>query len=259
MSTLPLPPLSARRRNRDRCMRALALGLTLVVLVPLALVIYELISKGIAGIGNGFFSTDPTGSFFGSVGGVRSAILGSLEITLIATLISAPLGIGAGRYLTRHARSSSFARTVARGTDGLAGVPPIVLGLVIYATLVLTGAGGAFAGWKGAVAVALLMLAPIAHSATDSTGRHELLAGVLLAAARGIGEAAPLLFTASSPGGVTLNPANPMNSLPVQIFDDISSPRPAVVQQAWAAGLTLVVIVLVLTLLARAAARQAQV
>jgi phosphate transport system permease protein len=235
-------------------MRAGLTLLGLLALVPLVLVLYDLIRRGRAAIGSGFFSTDPTGSFLGGVGGVRSAVFGSLELTLLATLISAPVGVGIGLVVARGSASSRPAQTVARAIAQLAAVPPIVIGLFIYATLVVAGVGGGFAGWKGALALALVMLAPIAGASARAEHRGDRLAGVLLAAARGIGEAAPLLFTAAGPDGLTFNPAHPMNSLPVQIFSDLGSPRAAVVHQAWAAGLTLVLIVAILVVLARLAA-----
>src|ERR671934_2920727 len=87
-----LPRISARRRNTDRAMRSvLALG-TLIALVPLVLILYYLIHKGLSTWTGSLFTTDPSGSFFGNPGGIRSAIFGSLEIVGLATAIAVPVG-----------------------------------------------------------------------------------------------------------------------------------------------------------------------
>ena len=84
ISAASLPQISARRRRTDKVMRGLLLAATIIALIPLVLIIYYLIHKGLsAWTQSGFFTTDPTGSFFGSPGGIRSAILGSLEIVLL--------------------------------------------------------------------------------------------------------------------------------------------------------------------------------
>src|SRR4030081_2770538 len=98
MDATSLPAVSARRRRTDRVMRALLLVAAVIALVPLVLVIYYLILKGLPAWGKDFFTTDPNGNFLGYPGGARSAILGTIEIVALATLISVPLGIGVGLY-----------------------------------------------------------------------------------------------------------------------------------------------------------------
>jgi phosphate transport system permease protein len=266
-------------------MRGLLLAATIVALIPLVLVIFYLLDKGLGSINSNFFTQDPTGSFFGSIGGVRSAILGSLEMVLLATIISVPIGIGVALYLTEYGGSSRFANVVRYFVDVMTGVPSIVFGLFIYITLVLSHVGGNFTAWKGSVALSLLMLPIVTRSAEVvlllvpsslreaalalgaprwrvvlrivlPTARTGLVTGSLLAVARGMGETAPLLFTAAYATGLTFNLSQQMNSLPYQIYNDILSPRSVVVAQAWAAGLTLVAIVLILNLVARAVSRR---
>ena len=82
---------------------------TLIALVPLVLIIYYLLNKGLSAWSRSFFTTDPNGNFFGNPGGIRSAILGSLEIVGLATLISIPIGIGVALYLTEYGKESRFA------------------------------------------------------------------------------------------------------------------------------------------------------
>ncbi len=282
------PQVSARRRRTDKLMRATLLVATLIALVPLVLIIYFLLKQGLGAVTGSLFSSDPNGNFFGNPGGIRSAIFGTLEMIALATLISVPIGIGVALYLVEYGKQSTFANVVRYFIDVMTGVPSIVFGLFIYISLVISKIGGAsFAGWKGSVAVALLMLPVVTRSAEvilqlvpDSlreaalalgaprwqvvrrvvlpTALPGLVTGSLLAIARGMGETAPLLFTA----GVTfLSSANlnqQMNSLPVQIFNDITSPRQAVIDRAWGAALTLVAIILILNLIARTVSRRSR-
>jgi phosphate transport system permease protein len=285
VGTLTLPGLSARRRRTDRLARGLLAGLTALALVPLVLVLLYLFERGLPAWGGSFFTTDPNGNFLGDPGGVRSAILGTLEIVGIGTAISVPVGIGVALWLTEYGRQSRLAGTVRYFVDVMTGVPSIVFGLFVYVVLVLGGVGGGFAGWKGSVALSLLMLPVVVRSCEVvlalvpshlreaalalgaprwrvimrvvlPTAGPGLLTGALLAIARGAGETAPLLFTAFGTFALTTDPSQQMNALPLQIFHDISSPRDAVVTRAWGAALTLVLLILLLNLVARAASRR---
>nr|MDQ6915243.1 ABC transporter permease subunit [Actinomycetota bacterium] len=160
-----LPPISARRRRTDRLARgALAAG-TAIALVPLILVVYYLIHKGVGAWSWDFFTTDPTGNFLGSPGGIKSAILGTIEIVGLATAMAVPVGIGVALYLVEYGRDSRFAAVVRYFVDVMTGVPSIVFGLFIYITLILTSGFGGFAGWKGAAALALLALPIVTRAA----------------------------------------------------------------------------------------------
>jgi phosphate transport system permease protein len=282
-----LAPTSARRRRTDRVARALlALG-TVLALIPLVLVIYYLLKRGLGAWSTSFFTTDPSGRFFGDPGGVRSAILGTLEIMGLATLIAVPAGIGVALYLVEYGKGSRFAGAVRYFVDVLTGVPSIVFGLFIYITLILSGQFGTFAGYKGAIALGLLML-PIVTRAAEvvlllvpnelreaalalgsprwrvvwsvvlPTALPGLVTASLLAIARGAGETAPLLFTAAYVQGATGNLGDRMNSLPVQIFQDVGKAQDRLVERAWGAALTLVLMILLLTMLARLVQRRSR-
>jgi phosphate transport system permease protein len=284
-----LPTISARRRRTDKVMRGSLGAATGLALVPLILIIYYLLHKGLGEwTSGGFFTTDPNGNFFGNPGGIRSAILGSLEIVGLASFVAIPLGIGVALYLTEYGRDSRFANVIRYFVDVMTGVPSIMFGLFIYIVLVISHAGGSgFAGWKGSIALSLLMLPIVIRSAevvlllVPSSLREAALAlgaprwqvirrvvlptatpglvtGSLLAIARGMGETAPLLFTVSLVFGLSGNLNAEMNTLPIQIFNDITSPRNAVVNRAWGAGLTLVALVLIFNLIARAVARRSR-
>ena len=281
-----LPHVSGRRRRTDRVMRAVLLIGTLIALVPLILIIYFLLVHGLKAWGGSFLTTDPNGNFFGNPGGIKSAIIGTLEIIALATIISVPIGIGVALYLVEYGKQSLFANVVRYFIDVMTGVPSIVFGLFIYIVLVISHTGGAsFAAWKGAIAVALLMLPIVARSSEvvlmlvpDSlreaalalgaprwqvvrrvvlpTALPGLVTGSLLSVARGMGETAPLLFTVGATFVTSYNLNAQMNNLPLQIYTDITNPRQAVIDRAWGAALTLVAIILILNLLARLVSRR---
>src|SRR3954466_8115564 len=168
---LTIPPVSPRRRRTDRAMRGVLLLMTLVALVPLVLVVYYLLKQGLGAISWSFFTTDPTGRFLGEPGGIRSAIVGTILIVGLATLIAVPIGIGVALYLVEYGKDSWFAQAVRYFIDVMTGVPSIVFGLFVYIMLVLGDVGfgidikGGFAGWKGSIALALLMLPVVTRSA----------------------------------------------------------------------------------------------
>ena len=282
-----LPPVSARRRRKDLTMKVL-LGLgTLVALVPLVLVLWYVVKRGISAWSWHFFSSDPTGNFLGDPGGIKSAIIGTILMVALATAIAVPVGVGVALYLTEYGKNSWFARTVRYFVDVMTGVPSIVFGLFIFIVLILGGFGGGYAGWKGSIALALLMLPVVTRSAevvlllVPNTLRESALAlgaprwrvvgrvvlptalpglvtGSLLAVARAAGETAPLLFTAAIVNGTTFNLGQRMNSLPVQIFTDVGQAQDRLVARAWGAALTLVILVLLLTLIARYMSRRSR-
>ena len=136
-------PRSARGAGAPtRSCAALLGAATVVALVPLVLVIYYLLHKGLSAWSGKFFTTDPNGNFLGYPGGIRSAILGTIEIVALASLISMPIGIGVALYLTEYGKESWFANVVRYFVDVMTGVPSIVFGLFIYIVLVLAHIGG---------------------------------------------------------------------------------------------------------------------
>jgi phosphate transport system permease protein len=291
MSAVPassvLHPISRGRKRKDVFMRATLGVATAVALVPLVLVLWYVVKRGIGAWSWHFFSTDPTGSFLGDPGGIKSAILGTIQMVALATAIAVPLGVGVALYLTEYGKESWFAKTVRYFVDVMTGVPSIVFGLFIYIVLILSGGVGGYAGWKGSIALALLMLPIVTRSAevvlllVPNTLRESALAlgaprwrviarvvlptslsglvtGSLLAVARAAGETAPLLFTAAIVNGTNFNFGQRMNSLPVQIFNDVGQAQDRLVARAWGAALTLVILVLLLTLIARFMSRRSR-
>ena len=272
-----LPPVSARRRRTDRVMRGLLGAATVAALIPLVLVIYYVLLKGLGALSWSFFTTDPTGNFLGDPGGIKSAILGTIEIVVLASVIAIPIGIGVALYLVEYGKQGKLAYLIRYFVDVMTGVPSIVFGLFVYVTLVV---GTGYAAWKGSVALALLMLPIVARSSEvvlllvpDSlreaalalgtprwrvvlrivlpTAASGLLTGALLSVARAAGETAPLLFTASLVNATNFALGKPTNSLPLQIFSDVQQAQDRLQQRAWGAALTLVALILLLTLFAR--------
>jgi phosphate transport system permease protein len=280
MSAPALAPISRRRQLTDRVARSTTLVFTLIALVPLVLIIYYLLKEGLGAFSVDFFTTDPTGRFLGDPGGIRSAIVGTAIIVGVATAIAVPLGIGVALYLVEYGKRSVFANVVRYFIDVMTGVPSVVFGLFVYIVLVISHIGGTFTGWKGSVALSLLMLPVVARSAEVvlnlvpdelresalalgaprwrvvlrivlPTARPGLITGSMLAIARAAGETAPLLFTVAFINGVSYDIGQRMNSLPIQIFNDVGQAQDRLVQRAWGAALTLVLMILVVTLLAR--------
>ena len=280
--------VSRARRRKDRLARAAILACAVIAVIPLVLIVYYLVRKGIGAWSGDFFTTDPTGNTFfknSNIGGIKSAVLGTIEIVALASAISIPIGIGVAVWLVEYGQDSRFASIVRFFIDVLTGVPSILFGLFIYIVLVQ---GTGYAAYKGSLALALLML-PIVIRAVEvillqvpgalresalalgaprwrvvfnvvlPTALPGMVTGLLLAIARAARETAPLLFTAAATMKVNFNLGEPMNSLPVQIYNDVISPTSAVVERAWGAALTLVVMILLLNLLARVVARRSRI
>jgi phosphate transport system permease protein len=281
--------VSPARRRRDRIARGTILAGTLIALVPLALIVYYLLRKGLGSWSWSFFTTDPTGATFfksASIGGIKSAILGTLEMVALASAIAVPIGVGVAVWLVEYGKGSWFAHTVRFFVDVLTGVPSIVFGLFVYIVLIV-GTGSTYAGYKGAFALALLMLPVVIRSAEVilllvpgalreaalalgaprwrvifsivlPTALPGMVTGVLLAIARAAGETAPLLFTAGATLKTGFNLGQFMNSLPVQIYSDVISATTSVEHRAWGAALTLVTMILLLNLIARLISRRSR-
>jgi phosphate transport system permease protein len=210
-----------------------------------------------------------------------------MEMVALAAAIAVPTGVGVALYLVEYGRQGRFAHTVRYFVDVMTGVPSVVFGLFVYIVLVVTKVGGTFAGWKGSVALALLMLPVVIRSAEVvlnlvpnslreaalalgsprwkvifrivlPTALPGLVTGSLLAVARAAGETAPLLFTAAFVLGANGDLSQRMNSLPIQIFNDVGQAQDRLVERAWGAALTLVVLVLLLTLVARLIQRRSR-
>jgi phosphate transport system permease protein len=278
---------SPGRRRRDLLMRGLLLTGTILALTPLALILFYVVEKGLGAWSANFFTTDPTGSFLGDPGGIKSALLGTIEIVGLAALCAIPLGVAVAVYLVEYGKKTAFARVVRYFVDVLTGVPSIVFGLFVYIVLILGGGFGGFAAWKGSVALGLLML-PVVTRASEvaldtvpdslregalalgaprwriigrivlPTALPGLITGALLGVARAAGETAPLLFTAFAINSTKFSLTGPMNSLPLQIWNDVRQAQDRLVERAWGAALVLILLILLLTIPARILSRRSR-
>ncbi len=223
-------------------------------------------------------------NIIGEGGGIYHAILGTLLITLAATVISVPVGLMAAIYLVEYGNSSRTARAITFFVDVMTGIPSIVAGLFAYALFVLFFGPGVRMGIGGSVALSLLMIPIVVRSSEEMlklvpsdlreasyalgvpkwrtivkvvlpTAMAGIITGVTLAVARVIGETAPLLIIAGSTDSVNTNLfGERMMTLPVYIYYSYTQPGvPAEFGQerAWGAALVLIAIVMALNLLAR--------
>jgi phosphate transport system permease protein len=270
--------MSRSRRVRNGLASIWMLGSVLVALVPLGVVIFYVVSKGLSVISVKWFTEDLPAITTKAGGGMGPAIVGTLLITAGAALMAVPLGILGAIYLHEYGGPGRLAAVVRTMADVMTGVPSIVMGLFVYSTWTL-----AFGlnGFGGSLALACLMLPIVIRSteemlklvpdelrqASYALGNRKwrtivtvvlpsafggIVSGVMLAIARAAGETAPLIFTIGAARKLNLDLFDgPMAALSVQIFKNASSSFPAATERAWGAALTLIAIVFILTILAR--------
>jgi phosphate transport system permease protein len=271
--------LSARRRATNRiAMMSITLALVLAV-IPLALVVWEVIAKGVSVLSWQFLTQDIPNSYRRHGPGMGPAIVGTLLITGMAALLAIPLGVFGAIYLNEYGKQKPLARAIRTMADVMTGVPSIVMGLFIYTGFVVVV--GQKTGFAGALALACLMLPIVIRSSEEilrlvpdelrqaslALGARQwrtivtvvlpaaisgITSGALLAVARAAGETAPIVATVGITFAVNNDLFNGQNTaLPAQIFRNASQPFAGAQERAWGAALTLVVIVLVFTILAR--------
>jgi len=271
-----------------RRQRANKIGLTLSMLamtlgmIFLIWILATLFIKGFAAVNLNMFtmSTPAPGS---DNGGLANAIIGSLMLIVSCTLISTPIGVLAGLYLSEYGDRSKVAAVTRFVTDIMLSAPSIVIGLFVYALFVAQVKH--FSGWAGTIALALiaipvvvrttenmLRLVPgslreaayalgtpkwkVAFYVTLRAAKSGIMTGILLALARVSGETAPLLFTALNNQFVSTNMNAPMANLPVVIFQFAMSPYDNWVDLAWGGSLLITFAVLGLNILARVLFRE---
>jgi phosphate transport system permease protein len=289
---LVLPGWSIAVENRraavDRLMTTLIWSAFGIALIPLVWLIWTVVSEG-AGVINGEFLSYSMRNIVGSGGGIYHALMGTLLITLAATLISVPVGIFAAIYLVEYGAKSALGRWITFLVDVMTGIPSIVAGLFALSLIVLLFGPETRMGFGGSIALSLLMIPIVVRSTEEMlrlvpgdlreasyalgvpkwrtiskvvlpTALGGIITGVTLAIARVIGETAPLLVIAGKTDSVNMNLFNErMMTLPVYIFYSFTQPGvPAFgetqapgIPRAWGAALVLIVIVMVLNLAAR--------
>jgi phosphate transport system permease protein len=284
--------VEGRRSARDRIWKTLIYTACILAILPLAAVVWTLVTKGIARLDGNFFGTsmnnigarDPDG-------GAYHAIVGTLLQVGLATLMAVPLGVLGAIYLVEYGRGR-FALTVRFFVDVMTGIPSIVAGLFILAFWVLkvspifNNGTPRYSGFAASLALTVLMLPTIVRSTEEMlrlvpgplregayalgvpqwktilkvvlpTALPGIVTGVMLSVARAAGETAPVLLVAGGAAAINFDPfAGNQSSLALFVYQQAGDASKYAPQRAWTAALTLVALVLALTIAAKLLARR---
>jgi phosphate transport system permease protein len=277
MKTDHFPFRSRMRAFTDHAVAVMAVLATLIVVAPLVTIFGYLVYKGASSLNLAFFTQvpRPVGE---SGGGMANAIVGSALLLGIASLLGVPIGIGGGIYLAEFGRGTKFANAVRFTADVLNGVPSIVMGLAIYALIVVPQKH--FSALAGGVALGVMMIPTVCRtteemllmvphavreaalglgvpnwrsvlSITVRTASPGIITGCMLAFARVAGETAPLLFTALGNDFWSASLNQPIAALPLQIYVYALSPYDDWHRLAWAGALVLIVLIVLAVSLVR--------
>ncbi len=275
-----------RRRAIDRLMTALVTTAFLIALLPLISLLWTVTINGLNRFDAEFF-THSMRNVVGAGGGIAHAVWGTVLITLTAAVISVPIGLMTSIYLVEYGRGR-LARGITFFVDVMTGIPSIVAGLFIYSLFALFIRPGISMGFMGALALAVLMIPVVVRGSEEllrivpnelreasyalgvpkwltilkvviPTSIAGITTSIMLAVARVIGETAPLLLTAGYTMSLNLNLfADQMMTLPVFAYNQYMNQgtnAEASLDRAWAAALTLILIVMLLNLVARLVAK----
>lgn len=277
--------ISPVRRAKDRLFFALVCLAFVLAVVPLVSVLWMVVKKGATRFDVEFFThsmrnidaTDPGG-------GAYHAIVGTLEMVLLACAIALPIGILTAIYLTEYGTGGRLARVISFFVDVMTGLPSIVAGLFILSAWILV-LGFAFSGFAGSLALSILML-PVVVRGTEEmlrlvpddlreaslalgvpkwrtimwvvlpTALPGIVTSVILAIARIAGETAPLLLVCFFTDSINNDPfGGPQVALPQFIYEQAGKPNGTAIDRAWTGALTLIIIVMLLNLAGRAIAK----
>jgi phosphate transport system permease protein len=277
------PPLRASsvnifsRRIKSGIVSGLALLATIIVIAPLIAILFYLLKQGVTSLNWNFFTKIPVPAGE-SGGGMENAIVGSGVILALASAIGIPIGIGAGIYLAEYAGGTRMGNLVRFTADVLNGVPSIVMGIAIYALIVLPQKH--FSAFAGGVVLGVMMVPTVTRTTEEMlrmvphaireaalglgvpawrsvltislrTASAGIVTGCMLAFARVAGETAPLLFTAFGNSFQSTSLNEPIAALPLQIFVYAVSPYDEWHRLAWAGALVLIVLIIASVALVR--------
>ncbi len=275
--------VEGRRKATDRFVTLLVATAFGLAVIPLVSILSSVIGKGAQALSAEFF-TYSMRNVVGEGGGIYHALMGTLQITAAATIISVPIGLFTAIYLIEYGEDSRLAGWIRFLVDVMTGIPSIVAGLFAYALFVIFFGEGVRMGVGGAVALSVLMIPVVVRSCEEMlklvpnelreasyalgvpkwrtivkvvlpTALAGIVTGITLAIARVIGETAPLLIIAGMTDSVNLNLFDGrMATLPVFTYSSLMQPgvppEPSI-QRAWGAALVLLIIVMLLNLIAR--------
>jgi phosphate transport system permease protein len=267
----------SRRKLTNHLVTGLAILATVLVILPLVAILVYLVYKGASSLNLNFFTKIPA-PVGQEGGGMANSIVGSGVILGLASLMGIPVGIAAGVYLAEYGRGSVLGNAVRFTADVLNGVPSIVMGIAVYALIVIEQKH--FSAFAGGVALAIMMvptitrtteemLATVPHSIREAalglgvpkwrttlsvslrTASPGIITGCMLAFARVAGETAPLLFTALGNEFWSTDLNGPIDALPLRIYKYANSPFDEWHRVAWAGALVLIVMIMVSVTLVR--------
>ena len=267
------------RRDRKAAFNSVSTVLVyiagLFVIFPLASILYEIVRRGISGLSWGMFTRDMAVTASDaplSEGGILHAVIGSLYIVALATIVSVPIGLLTSLYLTEI--KGKAAGTIRFFVQAMSGIPSIVAGLFIYAIWMIA-LGNQYSAFAGAMALAILMIPTVARTSEEvlklipgdlreaglalggtqwrtvamiilPAAQSGLITSVILGIARVAGETAPLLLTMGGADAVNLNPFNGNSSaIPFYVWKNFSMGTEISIQRAWSGVLVLMIIVLI--------------
>ncbi len=276
------------RKAVDRFVTTLVYLAFLLALIPLVAVLASVIAKGAQRINYDFLTTSMRNiGARDASGGIYHALIGTLEQIALASLFAVPFSMLVAVYLVEYGRGR-ISRTISFFVDVLTGLPSIIAGLFIL-SFYLLALGQQPSGFAGALALTILMIPIVVRSTEEMlklvpddlreasyalgvtrwrtilkivipTALPGIVTGVMLAVARVAGETAPLLLTVFGNDSINFNPfSGPQSALPLYIYAQAGAPQQVAVDRAWAAALTLIVLVMLLNVMARMVARFARV
>jgi len=269
------------RIAKDMIFKGLIILFSVLSGIPLIIILYFIVKNGISSINWDFITNLPKP--VGEIGGgVANAIIGTLILVVISSILAVPMGIGAGIYLSENKRGK-LPYIVRLCVEVLQGIPSIVIGIIAYAWVVIPMKSPS--ALSGGIALGIMML-PVIIRSTEETlkliptslreaslalgvpysrtilkvivpaGLSGIITGILLSVARITGETAPLLFTAFGSNFMNFNIFKPIASMPLVIFNYATSPYTEWISLAWGASFVLAVLVLGLNLIAKLVARK---
>lgn len=265
------------RRFANHLASVLAVGATILVIAPLVAIFIDLLYKGATSLNMAFFTKLPVPPGE-SGGGMANAIVGSGVLLALASGMGVPVGIAAGIYLSEYGRGTKLSTLVRFTADVLNGVPSIVMGIAVYALIVVPEKG--FSAFAGGVVLGIMMIPTVARtteemllmvphsireaalglgvptwrsmlSITLKTALPGVITGCMLAFARVAGETAPLLFTAFGNNFWSTALNQPIEALPLQIYVYALGPYDDWHRLAWAGSLVLIVLIVLAVALVR--------
>lgn len=269
--------VSASRKLFGKVMTGLVVACTVIAALPLFSILTTVIARGVSNLSPAIFTELPPAALAPG-GGFRNAIVGTLVVLLVASVLSMPFGIMVAIFVSEFARDSQFATFVRFGVNVLSGVPSVIAGLFAYGVVVL--ATGTFSAVAGGVALAVLMLPIVERTAEEGlkaippeirqgaigvgatnfqtisqivlpAALPFIATGATLALARAAGETAPLLFTALFNQFDATSLMQPTATLSVLIYNFATSPFKNLQDLAWVAALLIITLILFISVTAR--------